>query len=103
MLAERGMFTPGGICSHVHLGGHVQTGGYGMLCRSFGLLSDYIEGFDIVLADGAEARHVSVWRPNRWVDFHYRLVHSHWSRTYNTALSLVQSFPSDACASNLMP
>ena len=30
------------------------------------------------------------------------LVHSHWSRSYITALSLVQSFPSDACASSLM-
>ena len=26
----------------------------------------------------------------------YRLVHSHWSRTYISALSLVESFPSDA-------
>ena len=32
-----------------------------------------------------------------------RLVHSHWSRTYIAALSLVQSFPSDAGASSLMP
>ena len=34
---------------------------------------------------------------------HLRLVHSHWSRTYNTALSLVETFPSDAGAINLMP
>ena len=26
-----------------------------------------------------------------------RLLHSHWSRSYITALSLVESFPSDAC------
>ena len=32
-----------------------------------------------------------------------RLVHSHWSSSFITALSLVQSFPRDACASNLMP
>ena len=32
-----------------------------------------------------------------------RLVHSHWSRSYITALSLVESFTSDAFASNLMP
>ena len=31
------------------------------------------------------------------------LVHSHWSRSYITALSLVQSFPSDAYASSLRP
>ena len=30
-----------------------------------------------------------------------RMVHSHWSRNVETCLSLVESFPSDACASNL--
>ena len=65
MLMERNMFLPGGICSQVHLGGHVQTGGYGMVIRSFGLLSDYIEKFEIVLADQENARVATIWKPNR--------------------------------------
>lgn len=59
-LREEGMFLPHGQCVHVYLGGHVLTGGYGMLTRAFGLLSDYVEGFDIVLASGDHAR---VWKP----------------------------------------
>ena len=31
------------------------------------------------------------------------LLRSHWSSSYITALSLVQTFPSDAGATNLMP
>ena len=42
-----------------------------MLTRSFGLLSDHVEGFDIVLADGdgegaeSQARAVTIWKPER--------------------------------------
>ena len=61
LLRNMKMFLPHGICANVHLGGHVQTGGYGMLARSFGLLSDYVEGFEIVLANG---KHEKIWRPN---------------------------------------
>ena len=31
------------------------------------------------------------------------LLHSHWSRNVEARLLLVESFPSDACASSLMP
>lgn len=39
---------PHGQCSHVHLGGHAQTGGYGSFTRAFGLFADHIEAFKIV-------------------------------------------------------
>ena len=61
LLRTMKMFIPIGTCSNVHLGGHVQSGGYGMLRRSFGLLCDYVEGFEIILANG---KHEKIWRPN---------------------------------------
>jgi len=50
-MGERDLFIPHGICAHVHIGGHVQTGGYGE-DRSHGLLCDYVEALEIVTADG---------------------------------------------------
>ena len=35
-----------------------------MLVRSFGILGDLVEGFDMVLADGGSARAVTVWKPD---------------------------------------
>lgn len=58
LLGDRGLFVPHGQCSHVHVGGHAQSGGYGQLIRSFGLFADHIMKFQIVLADGQI----------RWVD-----------------------------------
>lgn len=43
---------PHGECPKVAIGGHAQTGGYGHLVRNFGLALDYVEAFDIVLANG---------------------------------------------------
>lgn len=47
-LLDNGVFLPTGQCSTVCLGGHAQTGGYGMLARSFGILADYIVELHIV-------------------------------------------------------
>ncbi|KAF5676585.1 6-hydroxy-D-nicotine oxidase [Fusarium heterosporum] len=41
-LSSHKLFVPTGQCAYVCLGGHGQTGGYGQLGRSFGLLGDYI-------------------------------------------------------------
>ncbi|CAG8482321.1 15835_t:CDS:1, partial [Acaulospora morrowiae] len=51
-LGEASRFVPHGQCQYINIGGHVQTGGYGQLARSFGLFSDYVEKFSIITADG---------------------------------------------------
>ena len=43
---------PHGECPYVAIGGHAQTGGYGHFLRSFGLLLDHVQSFDIILAGG---------------------------------------------------
>ena len=51
-LAENQVFVPHGQCTDVFLGGHVQTGGYGQLGRSFGLLGDHVVTLEIIDNDG---------------------------------------------------
>ena len=51
-LRDHKLSVPHGVCPLVNIGGHGQTGGYGHFTRAFGLLIDYIQAFDIVLADG---------------------------------------------------
>ena len=46
------LFVPTGECLNVGVGGHVQTGGIGILINSFGYFLDYIASFDIILSNG---------------------------------------------------
>ncbi|KAF9353763.1 hypothetical protein BGX26_008489, partial [Mortierella sp. AD094] len=57
-LRSKKRFIPTGQCSYVNLGGHLQTGGYGQLTRSFGLLADYVQKIRIITANPPEARWV---------------------------------------------
>jgi FAD/FMN-containing dehydrogenase len=52
-LSKNQLFVPTGQCTDVHLGGHAQTGGYGQLARSFGLLADHIISLELVCCDGS--------------------------------------------------
>ena len=53
-LAKCKAFVPTGQCTHVHIGGHAQTGGYGAVSRGHGLLVDYVLSFEIWMADGVK-------------------------------------------------
>lgn len=53
---QNGIYLPMGMCAHVHLGGHVHTGGWGMVARSHGILADHVLAFDIILASGEKER-----------------------------------------------
>lgn len=53
-LTKNKVFVPHGQCTDVHLGGHVQTGGYGQLIRSFGLLGDHVVSLELMDHEGKE-------------------------------------------------
>lgn len=47
-LRPEKFFVPHGQCAHVHIGGHMQTGGFGSFTRSFGLFADTIVGIELI-------------------------------------------------------
>ena len=51
-LTDHHLFIPHGQCTEVHLGGHVQTGGYGQLGRSFGLFGDHVISLELIDHEG---------------------------------------------------
>ena len=51
-MGKNQVFVPHGQCVNVHLGGHIQTGGYGQLGRSFGLFGDHAVSIEFVDHDG---------------------------------------------------
>ena len=50
-LGGHGWFVPHGQCEGVFTGGHVQSGGYGQLGRSFGLFGDHVVSIEICNPD----------------------------------------------------
>lgn len=68
-LLDNQVFLPTGQCSTVCLGGHVQTGGYGMLARSFGLLADYIVQLEIVDSAGEVVKVTKTSNPDLFYGF----------------------------------
>jgi FAD/FMN-containing dehydrogenase len=49
---QHGVTMPHGECPRVCIGGHAQSGGYGLLLRSYGLTLDHVVEFKIYTADG---------------------------------------------------
>ena len=67
-LDKYGVTLPGGECAGVNIGGHVQTGGFGKLTHSFGLLCDYVLSFKIVIPKPAEPVPIPTPRPANTVN-----------------------------------
>lgn len=44
-----GVAVPGGSCYSVGAGGHISSGGFGLLSRRFGLTVDYLHAVELVV------------------------------------------------------
>ncbi|KAL7518124.1 hypothetical protein ACHAWX_002982 [Stephanocyclus meneghinianus] len=53
VLIDNDIYIPAGECGGVGVGGHMQTGGFGIFGRSLGRFNSHITSFDIILADGS--------------------------------------------------
>ncbi len=53
ILESYGMHLPGGGCPTVSVAGFMQGGGYGLTSRRFGIQSDCVLEFKMILADGS--------------------------------------------------
>ncbi|CAM9976248.1 unnamed protein product [Ectocarpus sp. 8 AP-2014] len=67
-LKKNGVTIPHGECHKVCIGGHVQSGGFGHLLRSYGLALDHVNSFEIVLALNGHVSKRTINRPSQKVD-----------------------------------
>ncbi|POY71705.1 hypothetical protein BMF94_5297 [Rhodotorula taiwanensis] len=58
-LDEQGWAVAAGVCEAVGIGGHAGFGGFGLPSRMWGLLSDQVIGYDVVLANGTAYTHLT--------------------------------------------
>ncbi|MEO3754987.1 FAD-binding oxidoreductase [Streptomyces sp. B6B3] len=71
-----GVTVPGGTCPDVGAGGHIAGGGYGALCRMYGLTVDHLQAVEVVVADrSGRARSVVATRER--TDPHHDLWWAH--------------------------
>ncbi|CBJ33760.1 conserved unknown protein [Ectocarpus siliculosus] len=67
-LKKNGVTIPHGECPEVCIGGHVQSGGFGHLLRSYGLALDHVNSFEIVLDLNGHVSTYTIKRPSKKVD-----------------------------------
>ncbi|PTB65884.1 FAD-binding domain-containing protein [Trichoderma citrinoviride] len=65
-LGANHLFVPHGQCQSVCMGGHAQTGGYGQLGRSFGLMGDHIVELEFIDHNGTEKKITPASHPDEF-------------------------------------